>query len=90
MGREARRVLGKVPARLADDHRGAVVGDDRLAEALGVGVAPVGGCEFYDSNEGEGLNDAGEIHCLRVVDVSDPDPGRHATWRGKWGPRSTK
>jgi hypothetical protein len=24
------------------------------------------------------------------VDVSDPDPGRHATWRGKWGPRSTK
>jgi hypothetical protein len=47
-----------VPLRhLAEDHRGAVVSDQRLAAALGIGVAPVGGCDFLGCNEDEGLDD---------------------------------
>jgi hypothetical protein len=65
---------------VASDHHGAVVDDQRLADALRISVVPVGGCEFFDCNEGEGLNEAGEIHCVRYVDRGDPDPARHTSW----------
>jgi hypothetical protein len=82
---------------LAEDHHGAVIGDQRLVDALGLGVVPVGGCEFYDCNEGEGCDDAGEIHCVRYVDRDDPAPARQASWsegnekaRARWHPGGTR
>lgn len=67
----------------AEDHHGAVIGDDRLAEALGLHVVPIGGCEFFDCNEGEGLDAAGELHCVAYLDREDPDPERRVLWAAR-------
>lgn len=67
----------------ADDHHGAVVQDPALAAVLGLGVVPVGGCEFFGCNEEEGLDEAGELHCVRYVDAAHPDSAAASAWRAR-------
>ena len=56
----------------SDHHCGVVMNPDYLAQT-GETVVP-GGCEFYQCNEGEGLDDKGKFHCFNYVDAGDKTP----------------
>lgn len=61
-------------------HHLSMVLSPEAYEVLGPEVP--GACLKYGSNELEGLDENGEVHCFGYVDVDDPDEERHATWRG--------
>jgi hypothetical protein len=39
-------------------------------------------CEFFGSNEDGGLDENGQPHCERYVDVDEPDSETRASWKG--------
>jgi hypothetical protein len=39
-------------------------------------------CEFFGSNEDGGLDENGQPHCERYVDVDEPDSETRASWTG--------
>lgn len=57
-----------------NDHHGMMVLNPESYKILGPRLA--GACEYFGFNEMEGLDEKGEVHCMRYVDKDDPD-SRH-------------
>jgi hypothetical protein len=51
----------------ASDHHGGIVMNQDYYAQTGEGRVP-GGCEFYNCNEGEGLDGEGRPHCFDYQD----------------------
>lgn len=39
-------------------------------------------CDFYGCNEDGGLDENGDYHCGKYVDIDEPDPATRASWTG--------
>ncbi len=62
-----------------DHHLGMVMNPEAAAI---VGPHLPGECVFFGTNEDGGLDEHGEAHCERYIDVDDPDPEVRARWKG--------
>lgn len=63
-----------------EEHHLGMVMRPEIAAVIGPYVP--GACLKYGSNEDEGLDEHGELHCAGYVDKDEPDEAKRNHWRG--------